>query len=199
MTALSLRAAFLVAAALPALVGTGNALAAEIETAAYVVHADSGANAVAAAEAVGARPTVTFVRAVAGFAAPLRPAQVDSCAAAGVLAVEEDRRFTPVEPHPVAGRGRGHTTQTRPTGAWTASTSARCRWTAATRPRPPEPCDHYVLDTGVDTAHPEFEGRRTRWPTRSTRPTATATGTARGGRDRRLPQPRVAKRAASSR
>jgi subtilisin family serine protease len=127
---------------------------------AYVVHARTTADATAAAADLGVQPTVTFGQAVAGFAARLTRAQVDRLRArAGVLGVEEDRRVVPLDPN------------------------QRQELTEGDQPDPPNwgldridqrtlPLDHryatkatgegvtvYVLDTGVDVAHPQFEGR----------------------------------------
>jgi subtilisin family serine protease len=129
----------------------------------YVVHARTTADATAAAADVGAQPTVTFGQAVAGFAARLTHSQVDRLRTrAGVLGVEEDRRVVPLDPN------------------------QKQELTEGDQPDPPNwgldridqralPLDHryatkatgdgvtvYVLDTGADVTHPQFEGRA-RW------------------------------------
>jgi subtilisin family serine protease len=127
---------------------------------AYVVHTRTTADATAAAADLGVRQTRTFDRAFAGFAARLTHAQVARLRArAGVLGVEEDRRIVPLDPN------------------------RKPDLTEGVQPDPPNwgldridqrdlPLDHrfttkatgegvtvYVLDTGVDAAHPQFEGR----------------------------------------
>jgi subtilisin family serine protease len=127
---------------------------------AYVVHARTTADATSAAAEVGVRPTRMFDRAFAGFAARLSRDQVDRLRArSGVLGVEEDRPIAPLDPN------------------------RRHDLSEGAQPEPPNwgldridqrglPLDHsytttatgagvtiYVLDSGIDAGHPQFEGR----------------------------------------
>jgi subtilisin family serine protease len=140
--------------------GTAAARAEAADLAAYVVHARTTADATSAAAELGVRPIRTFDRAFAGFAARLSHDQVNRLRArSGVLGVEEDRPVAPLDPN-----RRQHLSE----GA---------------QPEPPNwgldridqrelPLDHsytttatgagvtiYVLDSGIDAAHPQFEGR----------------------------------------
>ena len=128
----------------------------------YVVHARTSADATAAASALGVQPRVTFNRVFAGFAAPLTRAQVGELQhRPGVLGVEEDRKVRPLEPRAKPAPSTIEGTQQDPPN-----------WGLDRIDQRTLPLDHrysthatgagvtiYVLDTGVDTTHPDFGGR----------------------------------------
>lgn len=128
----------------------------------YVVHARTPADSSSAVTALGVRPRVTFGRVFAGFAARLTRTQVGQLRTRpGVLGVEEDRRVTPLEPRAVRAHGEAESAQQDPPN-----------WGLDRIDQRTLPLDHsystratgagvtiYVLDTGVDTTHPDFGGR----------------------------------------
>ena len=139
-----------------ALAGPGVAVA---DPATWVVRTATPSDAAAVVQAGGVTPTMVFGSALAGFVAPLTAAQLDVVRAQpGVLGVEPDRAGAPPEPRPMR----------------LSETSAvpRANWGLDRIDQRALPLDGrhgekatgagvtiYVLDTGMDTAHPEFEGR----------------------------------------
>ena len=138
------------------LAGPGVAVA---EPATWVVRTATPSDAAAVAQAGDVAPTMVFGSALAGFVAPLTAAQLDVVRAQpGVLGVEPDRAGAPPEPR---------TRQLSETAA-----APRANWGLDRIDQRALPLDGrhstkatgagvtvYVLDTGMDTAHPEFGGR----------------------------------------
>jgi subtilisin family serine protease len=124
------------------------------------VHTRTAGDAEAVARDVGAAPDETY-QAVGGFAARLTPGQLGAVRVhPGVLGLEPDRTVAPLEPRP--SRLSAEAVQTGQTGNWGLDRidqrflpldgRHRTRATGAG-------VTIYVLDTGVDTTHPEFGGR----------------------------------------
>lgn len=127
----------------------------------YVVHVRSVAEARITARALGVEPTVLFERVFAGFAARLSASQLAGLEGRPeVLGVEEDRRITPLEPRATPNAVAEDVQQSPPNWGLDRidQRGLPLSGTYATRVTGAG-VTVWVLDTGVDVAHPQFEGR----------------------------------------
>ncbi len=140
--------------------GAGTAVA-DPASGPWVVQTRTSADAAAVARDVGAAPDDTFPT-LGGFTARLTPAQLGAVGRhPGVVGVEPDRAVVPREPRPVPpSRVRAAAPQQN----WGLDRIDQRALPLDGRPTTAAGATGagvtiYVLDTGVDTTHPEFGGR----------------------------------------
>ncbi|MET9695632.1 S8 family serine peptidase [Streptomyces sp. NPDC006529] len=156
----------------------------------YIVILHKGADPAAVAEQLGVKPAFVYRKALNGFAVTLTPDQLESVRVSpGVKAVEQDAEVTR-PPRPVTEPG------TRaPAASWGLDRIDQRNWNADQGTgdgrydarHDGAGVSAYILDTGIDYAHEEFDGGRATFGFDAVgdgAPAWTATATARTSRAR---------------